>query len=281
LVPVGSADSGTIDATVGAINPKGKTPITAALRRAADELHSAEQKATVIVISDGLETCNADPCATATELEASGVDFTVHVVSFGATDEETRQLQCIADNTGGRLLAPSSASDVLVAMAEPKIEEPKTAAPEIKPNVGMMSLTNTEGPAKIFDRSGMFVDSTCGGCATRLLPVGIYSITGVGFETSNVEVRPGETTLVNPGAEAKARVKIAVDPGPTVGFMSLTNTRGPAKIFDRSGMLVDSMCGGCGSRLLPVGTYSVTGVGFEIAGVEVKPGEETMIDAGG
>ena len=72
-----------IKAAVGDIAAKGKTPITEAVRAAAKELGSEEGKATVILVSDGLETCNADPCAAAAELEKSGVDFTVHVVGFG------------------------------------------------------------------------------------------------------------------------------------------------------------------------------------------------------
>lgn len=49
------------------------------------------------MVSDGKETCDADPCAAAKELEANGIDFTVHVVGFDLTDEETAQLQCVAD----------------------------------------------------------------------------------------------------------------------------------------------------------------------------------------
>ena len=66
----------------------GKTPLTEAVRQAASTLKSTEAKATVILITDGIETCEADPCALGAELEASGVDFTAHVVGFGLTAEE-------------------------------------------------------------------------------------------------------------------------------------------------------------------------------------------------
>jgi Ca-activated chloride channel family protein len=61
-------------------------------------------------VSDGPETCNADPCAAATELEETGVDLAVHVVGFGTTQEENRQLQCIASKTGGRFLGAKERS---------------------------------------------------------------------------------------------------------------------------------------------------------------------------
>jgi Ca-activated chloride channel family protein len=63
----------------------GKTPLTESVRRAALALRSTEEKATVILITDGIETCAADPCALGAELEATGVDFTAHVVGFGLT----------------------------------------------------------------------------------------------------------------------------------------------------------------------------------------------------
>lgn len=107
-----------IKAAIRDVEPKGKTPLSDAVRAAAKELHSEEGKATVILVSDGLETCEADPCAAAEELEKSGVDFTVHVVGFGTTDEENRQLSCMADKTGGRFLGASNASELKVAMTK-------------------------------------------------------------------------------------------------------------------------------------------------------------------
>jgi len=95
------------------LNPKGKTPISAAVRQAATALKFTENEATVILITDGLETCNADPWAVARELEAAGVDFTAHVVGFGLSAEEGRQVACLAEETGGKYIsaempAPSS-----------------------------------------------------------------------------------------------------------------------------------------------------------------------------
>ena len=88
LVP---PEAGTADRIIGAamsLNPRGKTPLSDAVRQAATELRYTEDNATVVLITDGIETCEADPCALATELEAAGVDFTVNVVGFGLSDEE-------------------------------------------------------------------------------------------------------------------------------------------------------------------------------------------------
>lgn len=118
LAPVGAVDKAAFMAKVKSLNPKGKTPITTSVRQAADQLKYTEEKATVILISDGLETCDADPCQLASELEAKGVDFTTHVVGFDLSEEESKSLQCIADNTGGKFLNASNAAELTTALAE-------------------------------------------------------------------------------------------------------------------------------------------------------------------
>ena len=45
-------------------------------------LKFTEEKASVILVSDGKENCGIDPCALGTELANQGVDFKVHVIGF-------------------------------------------------------------------------------------------------------------------------------------------------------------------------------------------------------
>ncbi len=123
------------------LNPRGKTPLSDAVRLAAEQLKYTEDKATVVLITDGIETCNADPCALATELEAAGVDFTVNVVGFGLSKEDGAAVKCLADNTGGKYLSADDESglkdaiDVAVndTTPPPPVEEPKEE-PEISFN---------------------------------------------------------------------------------------------------------------------------------------------------
>src|SRR5690606_11429230 len=86
MVPVSRFDPARIKAAVAGLNPKGKTPIADSLRAAAEALKTTETRATVVLVSDGIETCAPDPCAVATELKKAGVGFTAHVVGFDVTD---------------------------------------------------------------------------------------------------------------------------------------------------------------------------------------------------
>ena len=112
-------DAATFTREVNSLQAKGMTPITASVRLAAEQLKSTEKKATVILVSDGEETCKADPCALGKELEAAGVDFTAHVIGFDLPEGPARQqLQCLASSTGGQYLEARNAGELNQALGQ-------------------------------------------------------------------------------------------------------------------------------------------------------------------
>jgi Ca-activated chloride channel family protein len=120
LAPVGPIDARGIMSAVEGLNPKGKTPLTAAVQQAAEALKYTEDKATVILVSDGEETCDLDPCEIGRALESAGVDFTAHIISFDVPEEETADLRCLASETGGLFLEASNADELKDAMSVAK-----------------------------------------------------------------------------------------------------------------------------------------------------------------
>lgn len=133
IVPPAKGTAGTIGERVQSMRFLGKTPLSAAVRQAAEALRYGEEAATVVLVTDGLETCSADPCALGRELEAAGLDFTAHVIGFGLTKEEGAQVACLAENTGGRYIAASNANALRDALASTVTAQapptPKPAAP--------------------------------------------------------------------------------------------------------------------------------------------------------
>lgn len=119
LVLPGAASRDAISAAVNKLRPRGKTPMTDAVVAAATALKYTEDPATVILVSDGIETCNPDPCAAARALEEAGASLTVHVVGFDVSDPEARrQMQCLADETGGQFLLAANASELGEALGQ-------------------------------------------------------------------------------------------------------------------------------------------------------------------
>lgn len=133
LQAIGPDTAAGIRKQVNALNPRGMTPITASVRMAAERLRFTEQKATVILVSDGEETCSADPCALGKELESMGVDFTAHAVGFDIEkgSKAHKQLQCLATNTGGRYLEARNATELNKALGEVAAAKP-APQPKVK-----------------------------------------------------------------------------------------------------------------------------------------------------
>lgn len=132
VVPPAAGTASAITQAADTMKFLGKTPLTAAVRQAAEALRYTEEKSTVILITDGVETCEADPCALGQELEAAGVDFTAHVVGFGLTAEEGREVACLAENTGGKYLQASDADGLNEALAA-TVVAPAPAEPVAEP----------------------------------------------------------------------------------------------------------------------------------------------------
>ena len=118
LVEPGQAARETILERINGVTPTGKTPLSDAVEQAATALSYTDQPATVVLISDGLESCERDPCALAEALEKGGVGFTAHVVGFGlGSDEDTSSLACIAENTGGQYITATNADELGAALS--------------------------------------------------------------------------------------------------------------------------------------------------------------------
>ena len=132
MVPPAPGTSGQVLKAVNEMRFLGMTPLSDAVRQAAEALRHSEQAATVVLVTDGLETCAADPCAVATELEKSGVNFTAHVIGFGLTKDEGSKVACLAENTGGRYLQASD-GDSLAAALNQVVSEPVPPTPPKAP----------------------------------------------------------------------------------------------------------------------------------------------------
>ena len=178
LAAVG-ADRTAIASAVKALSPKGKTPMAASIKLAAEKLKSTEEKATVVLISDGIETCEPDPCGVAASLEQAGVDFTIHVVGFDISEENAEaQLKCLAENTGGQYISASNADELGAALATTV-----AAAPEpVSETKVRLRATELEGGLVIEEGLNWTVKSR---------PEGETVLTETGAGVLDIEVAPG------------------------------------------------------------------------------------------
>lgn len=102
------------------ILPRGFTPITYSLSQAVQDLIPYKGEKSIILISDGLETCEGDPCQLAQSLLQSRINLKIDVVGFGVKDDlaAREQLMCIALNTNGKYYSADNDDELTQGLSE-------------------------------------------------------------------------------------------------------------------------------------------------------------------
>jgi Ca-activated chloride channel family protein len=114
----GPVDKARLKALVNGISPRGKTPIAFSLTETAGELKSFEGERVIVLVTDGIESCDGEPCQVARELAEAGVVTRIHIVGFDLTEEAMTQLGCIAVPSGGLVVGASNAGELKEALGE-------------------------------------------------------------------------------------------------------------------------------------------------------------------
>ena len=117
-VPIQGVNPDALREQVANYAPVGWTPIGLSLERAGADFPAASDTVTnaIILVTDGLETCDTDPCAISSALKASEAAVTVYVVGLGLDEEELRITGCIAENTGGQIVGAQNADELSAAL---------------------------------------------------------------------------------------------------------------------------------------------------------------------
>ena len=108
VVPVGPLNPASLLAAAGHLTPRGETPLVYSILQTPGDLKQ-RGGGTVILITDGEESCKGDFAAAAKALEDSGLDLTLHIVGFTLKSAPAKaQLGGLAESTGGHYFGASS-----------------------------------------------------------------------------------------------------------------------------------------------------------------------------
>ncbi|MGH8733849.1 MAG: vWA domain-containing protein, partial [Burkholderiales bacterium] len=126
--PMGPPDAAGISEALRQTQPRGMTPISGSLRRAAAVLKGTEGTSTIVLVSDGTESCQGDPCQVAREVhEETGIDVKVHVVGLDVAAGERDTLACVAEKGGGKYFAVENEQELRSALTEATAPPPAPA----------------------------------------------------------------------------------------------------------------------------------------------------------
>jgi hypothetical protein len=105
IVPIQKLDRKRLLSVVDSTQPRGETPLVYSVLQTATDL-KALGGGSVILITDGEESCHGDPAVAARELKASGVDVSLQILGFTLTGQQVeQQLTQFAQAAGGRYYA--------------------------------------------------------------------------------------------------------------------------------------------------------------------------------
>jgi hypothetical protein len=166
-----------------------------------------------VLVSDGKETCAGDPCVAARALAAADASLVIHTIGFNVDAAARYQLQCIArvargtysDATGAadlgaRLGAVAAAKPAPPPPSPPPLPQKKTTITITKPKPGQLQIKNPgfTGHAVTEAETGKAF-GTFHNMTFMQLPPGIYNVAFGPTVWRSVEVRAGETTVLDPG----------------------------------------------------------------------------------
>jgi len=222
---------GPIRTAVGKVTPRGKTPISRSLMAALKDFGA--RKGDILLISDGIETCDADPCALMEEWRASNVNIRVHVVGFGLDNVAREAMTCVAETSGAKYYDADSADGLAKALTEARQAamsappEPGTPTPvpheagyEIKifatdeagRSLGVEGTATTDGQAPLAVASHHRNEVVPG---TYAMELGVRTANGNLYRPVTAEVavsEPGVTRLdVKAARPAMVRARFVMD----------------------------------------------------------------------
>ncbi|MFQ5686546.1 MAG: VWA domain-containing protein [Candidatus Scalindua sp.] len=131
VVPVGMLDVDVIKQRINSLEALGNTPIASALERGADEIQGLKGIRTIVLISDGEETCKGDPISAAEQIRKRlGVDVIIQVIGLAVDDNAKQQLAGIAQAGGGTYYSADNAEQLKDSLVQIKKEVVKKEPPK-------------------------------------------------------------------------------------------------------------------------------------------------------
>jgi Ca-activated chloride channel family protein len=124
------AAAAPILAALARVDPRGLTPLADAVERGAEALDYRARSATVVLVTDGNDTCGGRPCARIERIAAEAANLTVHVLGFqvvgdvatagtgltGLLPRGEVEARCMAERTGGRYVLADTTAELVAAL---------------------------------------------------------------------------------------------------------------------------------------------------------------------
>ncbi len=250
------------------VRPGGGTPIAASLQRAGAVIRQGDTAVSVVLVSDGFETCGGDPCAVARQLRREGVDVTIHVVGIRVDARMRESLSCVAQSTGGAFHGVETMDALYQTfdrLRERIVRDAALRLPEERADaVAKIRLGgDVTGPVDVIDASSGTVLTRLSKTAFEPLPAGAYQFVFADYTSPPFFAEPNDVRTILARDFGLARIGVLV-PGVEVDLR-----RADGRVFHMKGHPL---------MQIPAGAYTVVLDGVEVETIVLAPGEMHFLD---
>lgn len=285
LLSIENTSKSKVAAAVKGIKPLGMTPLAYSATTVIDQLRKSKEKATIVLITDGIESCDGNICDVVKAAKAEGIDFKLHIVGFGLKKGETEQLECAAKAGDGNYYDAADAGglgDAMTQVASQTVDKPEG-------NHGVYATMNGKAIDALVIAYKSGTKNEAGGTRTYRDTSYIY----LPQETYDLEIRPLENSKVAPivlkgiktSDDKKTYSNVSFDGGKFIvtttnngeGWDSTVNVKntegksvGGSRTYGRSNEIE-----------LNAGTYSIAIVALKLNGLHTKTTLENQVIIGG
>lgn len=118
VAPIGPINKKQLVEAVNKITPRGKTPLVHSVLEGIKDFKELKG-GTIVLISDGVESCDGDINSIESALKEAGLDLQVNIVGFDIKEVDARkQLEAIAASTGGIYLDAKDSEQLLDSLEQ-------------------------------------------------------------------------------------------------------------------------------------------------------------------
>ena len=135
--PIMRNNLSSITESLDSIIPLGTTPLTFSLATAiTNDFSNKAYPKHIILISDGAESCDKDPCAYIREITTYRKDIKIDIIAINVKPEDFIQLKCLSDASSGDIKPVTTPSEMQAAFS--------AFFPEIKYNFEKTNILNSK-----------------------------------------------------------------------------------------------------------------------------------------
>ncbi len=274
LVDISSGAQAKVNSELKKIKPLGMTPLAYSASLVIDKLKTAKTKATIILVTDGIESCDGNICNVVKSAKKDGIDFKLHIIGFGLKAGETEQLKCAAKAGEGQYYDAADASDLGAVLNEATAQ----TVDKKRGNFGVFTIKNNkavDGLVKAFKagtKAEVDAVRTYGDTSYLRLAAGRYDLEARALENSRVK----PVTLSNiEVTELNTKTQIISFDGGKVSIYTSNNGEGwdsTSKIIDKNGKIVGGSRTYGRQQIVEVnpGVYDIEVAVLRINGLETK-----------